>query len=92
MAPEEDEFGLSSGDEDDLIALVEDGPNAATGTKRKAEDEGDEGAAAKKVAMGAAYKCAVTALKKSFGFNAFQLKVSFLLSDFTLIESNRDKF
>jgi hypothetical protein len=63
---DDDEFGISSLDEADLIALL-DAPTH--GTKRKASF--DEPLPSKRPTS---FPCAVTALTKMFGFKSFQLK------------------
>lgn len=70
----DDEFGLSSGDEAELIALGNnvDSSQPSQGVKRKASDDDDLPPPAKRLAT--TFPSAIQALKRDFGLEAFRLK------------------
>jgi len=72
--PIDDEFGFSSSDEAELLALATDVDTH--GTKRKAGQ--DNGPPSKRIAI--QYPAAVTALTKTFGHKEFQLKQEQVIS------------
>lgn len=77
---DEDDFGLSSGDDADLIAISD--FVAETKTKRKASDAPEEEApSAKRLALDTdSFTLATTALTKKFGLKAFRLKQEQVIS------------
>ncbi|CAG8973955.1 hypothetical protein HYALB_00007484 [Hymenoscyphus albidus] len=74
---DEDDFGLSSGDEADLLAMTD----FVEGTKRKADDDGIP--PAKRVALTLdtdSFALATTTLTQNFGLKAFRLKQEQVIS------------
>ncbi|KAJ5051927.1 uncharacterized protein L3040_001690 [Drepanopeziza brunnea f. sp. 'multigermtubi'] len=70
---DDDEFGFSSGDEADLVALID-----ATNTKRKLSDA-DDLLPSKRIAA-QSYPSAITALKNNFGMKEFRSKQEQVIS------------
>ena len=69
---EDDEFGLSSSDEAEMLSLL---PSNGTVLKRKNEDDGVRASKKLRTEEWSAVKSvAISVLRERFGFHAFQLK------------------